>query len=125
MSKKTDKVLRFLAAGVVVRGFAVRACGQGVPGCDVCSAPRAVVDCRTRSGRWGNLCVDCYEIHGEGLGVGRGQVLLPAIRLATRADWPRDEVADAYQRAVRSWNGVDSEGLALVPDLRQVEESLD
>ena len=74
------QVRRFLASGEVLRGFSVRVEDRD---CDVCGmvgqkAP-AVVDCRTRSGRWGNLCIRCFKKQGVGLGVGRGQVLLPRL----------------------------------------------
>jgi hypothetical protein len=30
-------------------------------------------DCRTKGGRWGNLCHGCYMHYGIGLGTGKGQ----------------------------------------------------
>lgn len=73
-------VQRFLASGEVRRGFSVRVEDRD---CDVCAMAQldraAVVDCRTRGGRWGNLCLPCFEEQGAGLGIGRGQVLLPLL----------------------------------------------
>lgn len=43
--------------------------------CDVCgdSILEIFVDCKTKMGPWGCLCVDCHTQHGFGFGVGRGQ----------------------------------------------------
>ena len=74
------RVQRFLVTGEVLRGFSVRVEDRD---CDVCGMffvkRVAVVDCHTRGGRWGNLCIECFEEQGTGLGVGRGQVLLPLL----------------------------------------------
>ena len=46
-----------------------------LPACDVCMASVAAVDGRTKSGRWANMCEDCFSVRGIGLGLGRGQRL--------------------------------------------------
>jgi hypothetical protein len=46
------------------------------PMCDICGQRQAAIDGRTKSGRWAFQCVPCYEVHGVGLGVGKGQRLL-------------------------------------------------
>ena len=33
----------------------------------------AAFDARTTSGRWANLCQECFDVHGVGLGTGKGQ----------------------------------------------------
>lgn len=33
----------------------------------------AVVDGKTRSGPWANMCEPCFALHGVGLGTGLGQ----------------------------------------------------
>ena len=82
MANKSDvlRVQRFLVSGEVLRGFSVRVRARD---CDVCGMffikRAAVADCQTRSGRWANLCLECFEEQGIGLGVGRGQVLLPLL----------------------------------------------
>ena len=43
--------------------------------CDICQANiiNTFYDARTHSGRWGNLCPQCFQDHGVGLGTGSGQ----------------------------------------------------
>jgi hypothetical protein len=47
--------------------------------CDMCRqdppAP-AYADGKMVSGPWANMCKDCFEIYGVGLGLGMGQELL-------------------------------------------------
>jgi hypothetical protein len=55
--------------------------GQGaimtiVCGCDVCNSPRAIVDGKTKSGLWANMCTACFSEYGVGIGTGLGQVLI-------------------------------------------------
>jgi len=45
------------------------------PKCDYCDEP-ARYDARTKSGAWANMCQKHFEIHGIGLGAGRGQKLV-------------------------------------------------
>tara|TARA_R110002126_G_scaffold106176_9_gene240940 strand:+ start:454 stop:717 length:264 start_codon:yes stop_codon:yes gene_type:complete len=74
------RVQRFLLSGEVLRGFSVRVEDRNCDVCDMFFVKRsAVVDCHTRSGRWANLCLEDFEELGTGLGVGRGQVLLPLL----------------------------------------------
>lgn len=43
--------------------------------CDICHRPlkRFFVDGRTRQGPWAIMCSLCFESHGVGLGIGKGQ----------------------------------------------------
>lgn len=52
-----------------------------LPPCDFCAAidqrrVDAVVDGATTMGAWANMCEKHYEIHGVGLGTGKGQRLV-------------------------------------------------
>lgn len=42
--------------------------------CDLCDTPLhdVMYDSNTRHG-WGNVCGECFENYGQGLGTGRGQ----------------------------------------------------
>ena len=44
--------------------------------CDLCPAPQALVDGKTTTGIWADMCIPCFSAHGVGLGVGRGQALI-------------------------------------------------
>lgn len=46
------------------------------PTCDICSSRPAAIDGKTVMGPWAYMCVPCFETHGVGLGLGRGQRLL-------------------------------------------------
>ena len=46
-----------------------------LPDCDFCG-DEAHYDGRTKLGPWGNMCGDCFHVHGIGLGLGRGQELV-------------------------------------------------
>lgn len=50
------------------------------PSCDIHKGSGhtvpAMVDGKTRSGPWANMCEDCFDRFGVGLGTGRGQRLL-------------------------------------------------
>lgn len=53
---------------------------QGKKVCDICWADLSeemLFDARTRGGQWGVLCSECFETHGIGLGVGKGQQYRP------------------------------------------------
>jgi hypothetical protein len=43
--------------------------------CDICShkITSEFYDARTRTGQWGCLCNNCFNSHGVGLGLGKGQ----------------------------------------------------
>ena len=43
--------------------------------CDICEQPlhKVFIDGKTSLGPWGIMCVLCHNIHGAGLGTGRGQ----------------------------------------------------
>jgi len=45
-------------------------------GCNYCGTPfkRFKVDGKTISGPWAWMCLSCFELKGNGLGVGRGQL---------------------------------------------------
>lgn len=48
--------------------------------CDICKAPildTGFVDGRTRFGPWALMCHNCHEVHGVGLGTGKGQDYMP------------------------------------------------
>lgn len=54
--------------------------------CDVCEhvksipvqhLPYALVNGKTTSGMWANMCPICFAEIGVGLGLGKGQVLIP------------------------------------------------
>lgn len=52
------------------------------PKCDICPlvgqtpARPAAIDGATTQGPWAYMCVPCFEVHGVGLGLGKGQRLL-------------------------------------------------
>jgi hypothetical protein len=46
------------------------------PTCDICRSRPAAIDGATKMGPWAYMCVPCFEVHGIGLGLGRGQRLL-------------------------------------------------
>jgi hypothetical protein len=54
--------------------------GAERPNCDIhfyeknTTVP-ALYDGKTKQGRWANMCQSCFEIHGVGLGTGKGQKL--------------------------------------------------
>jgi hypothetical protein len=43
--------------------------------CDFCSMayPQTLVDGKTTDGPWAIMCLECFKVHGVGLGTGRGQ----------------------------------------------------
>lgn len=43
--------------------------------CDICQIQVAVIDGRTKTGPWANMCQDCFEQLGCGLGLGKGQLI--------------------------------------------------
>ena len=51
-----------------------------IPWCDICDSrgdkTPAAYDGRTRMGPWANMCEECFEEYGVGLGLGRGQRLV-------------------------------------------------
>jgi hypothetical protein len=50
--------------------------GSRVPAeCDLCQAKikKVFVDGKVYGGSWGYMCMQCYQLNGLGLGVGRGQ----------------------------------------------------
>jgi hypothetical protein len=36
----------------------------------------AKYDGKTKRGPWANMCEECFQVHGVGLGLGRGQELI-------------------------------------------------
>jgi len=46
-----------------------------VTNCDICEQPIKIqfIDGSTKSGPWAVMCIDCFKVHGRGLGLGRGQ----------------------------------------------------
>lgn len=46
------------------------------PQCDICADRPAAVDGATTQGPWAYMCIPCHEVHGIGLGLGKGQRLL-------------------------------------------------
>ena len=44
--------------------------------CQICKWRDALYDAKTKSGRWGFLCEYCFQEHGIGLGLGKGQKLI-------------------------------------------------
>jgi hypothetical protein len=46
-----------------------------IPLCDFCGENDAAYDAVTIYGPWANQCQDCFDLHGVGLGLGRGQKL--------------------------------------------------
>ena len=46
------------------------------PQCDLCQSRPAAIDGATNTGPWGYMCIPCHEVHGVGLGLGKGQRLL-------------------------------------------------
>ena len=55
-----------------------------MPTCDFCSKT-AGYDGKTKMGAWAYMCERCFQRHGVGLGVGRGQ------RLVLRKEDDKDE----------------------------------
>lgn len=51
-------------------------CGEAPTVCQICDRPIAevFVDGKTQWDCWACMCKDCWETHGEGLGVGLGQM---------------------------------------------------
>ena len=47
-----------------------------LPPCDMHPSREAAYDCKTSFGPWGNLCKQCYQQYGVGLGLGKGQRLI-------------------------------------------------
>lgn len=49
--------------------------GSGPTHCDICERPIDIqfVDGATKRGSWANMCIHCFRVHGQGLGLGRGQ----------------------------------------------------
>jgi hypothetical protein len=45
--------------------------------CDYCGAP-ALYDGKTKPGFWAAMCQKCFEKHGIGLGLGKGQKIKEA-----------------------------------------------
>jgi hypothetical protein len=46
-----------------------------LPQCDFCGE-KAMYDAATNLGPWANLCSNCFDIYGLGLGLGKGQHLV-------------------------------------------------
>ena len=46
-----------------------------LPTCDFCEKV-AAYDGATMMGPWANMCEECFELHGIGLGTGKGQKLI-------------------------------------------------
>jgi len=46
--------------------------------CDICHKSNLMVfvDGKTKMGPWANMCADCYDSHGRGVGLGLGQVYI-------------------------------------------------
>jgi hypothetical protein len=50
-----------------------------LPKCQLCPGDRdAEYDAKTIVGPWANMCAECFETYGIGLGLGRGQKLVVA-----------------------------------------------
>jgi hypothetical protein len=51
-------------------------CGEGPKVCQICDRPitDSFVDGKTQWDCWAFMCKDCWEMHGEGLGLGKGQI---------------------------------------------------
>lgn len=47
---------------------------EELPSCDFCGNT-AQYDAATKFGPWANMCESDFEVHGVGLGTGRGQKL--------------------------------------------------
>lgn len=48
-----------------------------IPACDINAAHgNAVYDGKTRMGSWAFMCQQCFDLHGIGLGTGKGQKLI-------------------------------------------------
>lgn len=43
--------------------------------CDICGVKitTGFIDGKTRMGPWANMCPSCFQTHGVGLGLGKGQ----------------------------------------------------
>ena len=41
--------------------------------CDVCNHHQAIYDAKLKVGPWANVCETCFQKHGIGLGLGKGQ----------------------------------------------------
>ena len=46
-----------------------------IPPCDICQKP-AAYDAKTKAGPWAYLCGACFDVHGIGTGLGKGQRLI-------------------------------------------------
>ena len=47
-----------------------------IPTCDICKKVDAYVDGAMTSGPWAYMCKECFEEHGVGIGLGKGQILI-------------------------------------------------
>jgi hypothetical protein len=47
-----------------------------LPKCGICKVRNAQYDGQTQQGPWAYMCEACFQIHGIGLGLGKGQRLI-------------------------------------------------
>lgn len=51
-----------------------------MPDCDICKKEKAIIDGRIKYSPWAYMCWKCFEKHGVGLGLGKGQELFEEIQ---------------------------------------------
>ena len=83
-------------------------CGEAPAICQVCDREihGVFVDGKTQWDCWACMCKDCWEMHGEGLGVGLGQMY------GRQADgrWRKlDSAGWEPRRETRSWQEIEAE----------------
>lgn len=49
---------------------------SAIPNCDICASSVAKYDGMTSGGPWAYMCQQCFDNHGVGLGLGKGQELV-------------------------------------------------
>jgi DNA-directed RNA polymerase subunit M/transcription elongation factor TFIIS len=68
------------------------------PNCDLCGKP-ALYDGKTTDGPWGYMCQNCFNEHGSGLGLGKGQKLIHK-ELISKID---DFIAKTELKPLKPW----------------------
>lgn len=90
-------------------------CGEAPSVCQICDRPilEVFVDGNTQWDCWAFMCRECWEMHGEGLGTGRGQMYGRQID----GRWKKlQSVGYEPQRETRSWQAIEAAEFARLAD---------
>lgn len=69
-----------------------------LPKCDLCGENEARYDAKMRGrSSWANMCEDCFQMYGEGLGTGKGQRLV--------VDLAQDHPVSEPEQSFEDWMG--------------------